>query len=101
MFIEAEKQPAALNLQEIANKIEYPRSLREEAFRQGAPIKGRVMFRVLVDEEGNYVKRIVTRSPDEAFTRAGETHLRELRFPPAIAADNGLSFGSTRPLTLR
>lgn len=61
-FILVDQEPTPLNLDEFNKKIGYPLLLRE------AGIIGKVVFRVLVDEEGNYVRHEVIKSPHPLLT---------------------------------
>lgn len=58
-----------LNLQEVRQLIGYPPIAKE------AGIKGDVMFRVLFDEQGNYIKHKVIKTAHPLLYKACEPYL--------------------------
>lgn len=70
------KMPEALNLDQIKTKVSYPATLREFG------MEGKVVFRVLVGPDGNYVRHVVKRSSHKEFTKACEAQLKNLKFSP-------------------
>ncbi len=79
-FVLVEKEPAPVNMDDIKQRIGYPPQAKE------AGIEGIVTVRVLVDENGNYVKHIVLNSPHPILTKAVEKELPKLKFTPGIQA---------------
>lgn len=77
-FIYVDHEPKPLNIEMIQRQIPYP----VKAMRAG--IGGKVFFRVLVDEYGNYQKHKVTRTIDPMLVAAAEPYIRKLRFSPAF-----------------
>jgi TonB family protein len=75
-FVLLEKEPVPLNLDEIKQQIGYPREAKE------AEIDGKVVLRILIDEQGKYVKHIVLKDPHPLLTRAVEKEIPALRFSP-------------------
>jgi TonB family protein len=77
-FIAVEKDPQPVNLGDIKKLIGYPSS----AYEMG--ISGKVTIRVLVSEEGKYIKHQIIRSPHKSLTDACEIHIKNLQFTPGI-----------------
>lgn len=71
------KPPKCLNLTEVQNKLILPR----EAIEMN--LSGRVIVRMLIDEEGCYAKHLPPRSGHPILIKAIEKYLPELRFEPA------------------
>ncbi len=78
------KPPMPVNLNEVKSQFDYPK----KAFEAG--IEGRVIFKVLIDEDGRYVKHVVVISPHSLLTKESEKHLPKLRFTPAIQKGKAL-----------
>lgn len=78
MYDWVEKSPKAININEIKQAIEYPVAL------QSAGIEGRVIFRVLVDNKGRYVKHKVIKSAHPQLTELALSGLKKLTFEPAV-----------------
>ncbi len=76
-FIYADEEPKPLNLAEVNQAIGYPDSARNQN------IEGRVVARILIDKEGNYVKHTITNSVDSLLVQAVEEHINEITFTPA------------------
>lgn len=90
-FIQAEKLPVAVNMDAIKAKLKFPDVLQQSG------IQGKVMTRILVNENGDPVKFIVLRSPHELFTKEVEKHYKELKFTPAIQAGRPIKIWVTIP----
>ncbi|MCS7189490.1 MAG: energy transducer TonB [Bacteroidia bacterium] len=71
------EEPQPLNLEEIKSLIQYPPLAKE------AGIQGKVVVRILVDEEGKYLRHLVINSPHKFLTEAVEKELPNIRFSPA------------------
>ncbi len=69
--------PIPVNLNEVVRQIEYP----VEAIVNN--IEGRVVFRVFVDEKGQYRCHYVSEASNPALASYAENHLSELKFEPA------------------
>ena len=72
------KEPYPLNLDSIVQAFVYPPIAKE------AGIEGRIIFRILIDTSGHYLRHIVLREPHSILTKAVETQLPALRFSPAF-----------------
>jgi len=84
VFVEVEPQP--VNLQEVIQKIGYP----EEAVREN--IEGNVVVRILVDEQGNYVKHAIVNQAPPALVNAVEAHISEISFTPALQNGKAIKY---------
>ena len=72
-----EQNPVLIGgMEELQRRVEYPRLARE------AGIEGRVFVQFVVDERGNVVDPVVTRSPSDLLSEAALKAVRESRFQP-------------------
>lgn len=78
--------PTEINLKEITKLVGYP----PKAIKKR--IEGKIVFRVLVDENGNYVKHLPPNSGDPILIEAVEKHLPEVRFTPCIKNGTPIKF---------
>lgn len=90
-FILLEKEPQAVNLDELKGLIGYPPMAVE------AEIQGRVTLRVMVDKMGNYVKHIVLKDPHPILTRAVTEKIHLLKMTPGIQAGKPIKVWVTLP----
>lgn len=90
-FVNFEKEPAPVNLDDIKKLIGYPPMAKE------AEIEGRVMVRILVDENGNYMKHVVLKNPHPLLTGAVEKQLKSLKFTPGIQGGRPIKLWVTIP----
>lgn len=93
-FVIVQEQPRPINMDEIRKKIGYPIVLRDG-------IEGVVMFRILVDENGNYVRHIVSKSAHPLLQAEVEKYVKELHFTPAIQAGKPIKFWVNIPFTFK
>ncbi|MDW7692389.1 energy transducer TonB [Flammeovirgaceae bacterium SG7u.111] len=77
--------PIPTNYAEIANKIVYPRELRE------TQIEGKVIVEVTVNEKGQAAQYKVVHSPGQLLSSACLEHVDELTFEPALLAGKATS----------
>ena len=94
-FIFAEKEPEALNMEDIQRLIIYPQIARD------AGIQGSVVVRILVDEQGRYVKHRVINNPHPILTKAVERELEKLVFSPAIRDGKPMRFWVNIPFNFK
>ena len=94
-FIFVEKEAKPLNMNEVVQTIGYPDSA------QAKGIEGRVVARILVDTEGNYVKHQITGNSDSLLVTAVEEHIHELTFEPAFNKGEPLLCWINVPFTFR
>ena len=71
------KAPKCLNLTEIQNKLVLP----QDAIKMN--LSGTIVVRMLIDEEGCYVKHFRPNTGHPIFIKAVEKYLPEFRFEPA------------------
>jgi periplasmic protein TonB len=90
-FILLEKEPQAVNLDELKKLIGYPPLAKE------GEIQGKVVLRVMVDKNGDYVKHIVLDSPHPILTRAVESKIDQLKMTPGIQAGKPIKVWVTLP----
>lgn len=90
-FLELEREPQLLNQQELVKLIGRPGVAATE---YGL---GRVMVRVLVDREGNYVKHILLRKVHPDLDQAVIDHVPACKFSPAIQAGKPVMCWVTLP----
>ncbi|MDX2286618.1 MAG: energy transducer TonB [Bacteroidia bacterium] len=74
---QAEQPPKALNFADVRVQIGYPRMAFD------AMIQGTEVFRVLVDERGQYVQHTVSSSFHPLLRMACEPYLSAIQFVPA------------------
>ncbi|MBX3102571.1 MAG: energy transducer TonB [Bacteroidetes bacterium] len=88
-FIPVERQPIAVNLDDIKQRIQYPEGPKAMG------IEGKVILRILVGKEGDPQKHLVLRSPHPALTEAAVKEIYRLRFTPAIQGGKPILFWTT------
>jgi TonB family protein len=76
-FAQSETPPECLNLEQIQQKIGFPK----EAKQAGA--HGKVIAKVTVNPSGKVVAHEITESPSQALSDAVSAHIEELKFTPA------------------
>lgn len=94
-FVLLEKEPAPVNMDDIKKLIGYPPMAKE------AEIEGKVVLRVQVDKNGNYVKHIVMRDPHPLLTSEVVKHIRNLKFTPGIQAGKPIKVWVTIPFDFK
>ncbi len=94
-FTFMEKNPAPVNMDQVKSKMDYPAMARESG------IEGRVILRVLLDENGRYMKHVVKQSPHKWLTEEAIKHVDEIRFTPGIQAGNPVKCWITVPFDFR
>lgn len=85
-FIPGAKQPKEINLSDIQKKIRFPALARE------MNLEGTVVFRVLVDEDGCYVRHLPPKSGHPILIKAYEEYLHEIQFTPATVNGKPIKF---------
>jgi protein TonB len=78
------EMPIPHNLNDIRKKIGYPRDAVETR------LEGKVTYRVLVDENGDYLRHIVLRASHPIFDKACAKHLEDLSFTPGKMGDRAV-----------
>ncbi|MEM7038326.1 MAG: energy transducer TonB, partial [Bacteroidota bacterium] len=94
-FILLEKEPAAVNMDEIRKLIGYPPMAKE------AEIEGKVIVRVLVNKFGDYVKHAVLKDPHPILTRAVEGKINVLKTTPGVQAGQPIPVWITIPFDFK
>lgn len=78
-YIFHDVDPVPVNMKSIVDKIDYP----EEAIAN--KIEGTVVFRVFVNEKGEYRKHYVFSSAHPALAVYADNQIENLEFEPALA----------------
>lgn len=78
VLVFVEQDPIALNIDSLKSTITYP----PRALEVG--LQGRVIVKLLVDQQGTVKKHIIVKSTDSLFTKEIESKVYALRFKPAI-----------------
>lgn len=86
-----EKEPWPDNLDEIRQSIGYPAMAKE------AEIEGTVELRILIDEEGNYVRHVALKEGHPALLKAVAREIQRLQCDPAIQAGKPVKCWITIP----
>ncbi|MEM6764327.1 MAG: energy transducer TonB, partial [Bacteroidota bacterium] len=94
-FVFVEKEPVPLNLKEVRETIGFP----EAAADLG--VEGNVIARILVDENGNYVKHKFIGKAESLLRDAVSQHIQELSFEPALSEGKPLKFWMNVPFAFR
>lgn len=94
-FVFLEEQPSPVNLDEIRAAVKYPQMAKD------AGIYGKVVFRVLIDENGRYKKHKVLKTPHPWLTEACVKHLNKIRFTPGIQAGKPIPVWVTVPFDFK
>lgn len=90
-FVLLEKEPQAVNLDDLKKLIGYPALAKE------GEIQGKVVLRVMVDKNGDYVKHIVLDSPHPILTKAVESKISMLKMTPGIQGGHPVKVWVTLP----
>jgi hypothetical protein len=75
-FIVRLREPSPLNLDSLRMTVGMCETCWE--------IEGKVVFRILVDENGHYVKHIVLKTPHQMMTNVFEPIIPHIRWTPGI-----------------
>ncbi len=94
-FVVVEESPKALNMRDIKIRIGYPQEARE------AGIEGNVVVRILVDQEGNYMRHIVLNEAHPSLQEAVERELPVLQFNPAVMDGKPVAFWVNIPFSFK
>lgn len=86
------KPADSFSLSELNLKIGYP----PEAYQKG--IEGKVIVRVLVGHEGQYMKHVVLKDPHPILTEAVVSELKDFLFSPAHAEGKPIKVWVTIPI---
>ena len=90
-FILLEKEPQPVNMDELKAMIGYPPMALEAA------IQGKVMLRVMIDKNGDYVKHTVFKDPHPILTKAVTDKISHLKMTPGIQAGRPIKVWVTVP----
>ncbi|MEM6764457.1 MAG: TonB family protein [Bacteroidota bacterium] len=85
-FVHVDHPPVAKNYVAVLDGIQYPDQALNEK------VEGKVVCRVLVDKEGNYVDHVVLQSANRSLTEAVEGQVHKLTFDPARKGEKRLAY---------
>lgn len=94
-FVYADKEPKVINMDVVRKKVGYP------TLAQQAGIQGKVVVRVLVDENGNYRRHKVVMRNHPILCKEVEKHIHELSFLPARRDGKPIQFWVNIPFNFR
>lgn len=94
-FVLLEKEPQAVNMDELKGLIGYPPMAKE------AEIEGKVVMRVMISPTGDYVKHIVLKDPHPILTKAVEAKISHLKMTPGIQAGKPIKVWVTLPFDFK
>jgi TonB family protein len=90
-----EKEPVPTNLNTLKGLIGYPPKAKE------ANIQGKVLLRVQINEQGNYVKHIVVKDPHPYLTDAVTSKIHNIKFVPGIQKGKPIKVWVTIPFDFK
>jgi len=94
-FMFVDQQPSPINLSDIRAAIGYPK----EAVDQN--IEGNIICRILVDENGQYVRHLIMSSGHSILQKAVEKHIPKLTFSPASLDGKNVAFWINVPFKFK
>ena len=94
-FITVDQEPQPLNMYEVRRAVGYPLIARD------AGIEGNVVVRVLVDEEGKYVRHLVLNGVHPVLEKSVTAQLHQLTFSPAMLGGEPVKFWVNIPFAFR
>lgn len=93
-FIPA-KQPKEVNLNDIQKLIGYPAAARE------LNLEAKIVVRVLIDENGNYMRHLPPKAGHPIFIKAIEEHISKVKFTPAVQGNKPIKFWVNVPFVFQ
>lgn len=94
-FIKVDVQPKVLNLAKIQKEIGYPKEAAK------ANIEGLIVAQVLVGEEGEYLKHLISKKGYKVLQDPVEKYLKDLKFTPAMQDGKPIKFWINIPFRFR
>jgi len=94
-YVHVDQEANPTNLKVVTDAMSYPENLAI----QGE--EGTVVFRVLVDKNGNYKQHAVINSDNPQFTASAEQQLRKLTFTPAYQNNEAVTSWVFVPVKFR
>lgn len=94
-FVLVDVAPSPLNMDEVKGLIGYPEAAKKEG------IEGKVVVRILVGSNGNYVKHINIREVHPLLIEAVEAHLPKLKYTPGEQRGKAIPVWVTIPFDFR
>ncbi len=94
-FVYVDQQPSPINLSDVRASIGYPEDAVEEN------VEGTVLCRVLVDENGSYLRHLVLNSPASILQRAVDEKISQLKFSPATKDGKTIAYWINVPFRFK
>ncbi len=94
-FIPVSKSPKEVNLSDIQKAIGYPAVAREMNLEET------IVFRVKIDENGNYVTHLKPKTGHPILVKAVEEHLSKIKFTPAVQGEKPIPFWVNVPFKFK
>ena len=94
-FISVDQEPKTLNMRDVQMKIGYPQVARD------AGIEGTVVLRILVGNEGQYIRHVVLNSVHPALEGAVVQNISKISFTPAEKDGKPVKFWVNLPFTFK
>lgn len=94
-FILLDNEPRILNLDSVFQNIKYPSKAKSNG------IEGKVLTKVLIDENGKYIKHIILKSPDQLLSEALNPEIQHLRFGVATQNNQPIKAWVTVPFSFK
>ncbi len=91
-YVYVDQEPIVLNLDDVRKAIGYP----AHALKKG--IEGKVYCRVLVNENGTYLKHRILNSAHPVLTKAVDPYLNRLKFLPAKRGKESITYWTNIPI---
>ncbi len=89
------EMPAPLNMNEVAEKMGYPKEAKDKK------IEGKVIVRLLVDQEGAVEEHKVLKYADASLRSAVEKHVYDLKFKPGQKDGKAVKVWVTLPFSFK
>lgn len=87
-----DEKPHPINLHQIQKEIGYPQILRD------AGVMGGMRFRMLIDEEGKYIRHEWIKELHPIMSAEVAKHIHRLRYTPAVYHGEPVSYWLTIPM---
>ena len=84
--IEVDEMPKPLNFREVAQELTYPEAAK------ALGLEGKVVARILINEEGKYLKHTIIYNDHPIFAPQVEEQVRKIEFEPAMMNGKSIRF---------
>lgn len=94
-LVEVDTPPNPLNMADVQRAVGYPQKARDQG------IEGMVVARILVDEEGNYVRHEWAKGEPQILAEAVDEEIAKLTFTPAEKEGKPVKFWVNLPFKFK